>query len=77
MRFLILTSLCLSLATTSLTAKTAEFSENRNLPPLKLSAADLDAALHKTQAFVASANGSPEDQESARESVKLGVRGYL
>jgi hypothetical protein len=43
---------------------------------LKLSAADLDAVLHKTQVFIASANGSAGDQESARESVKLGVRGH-
>jgi hypothetical protein len=76
MGFPIFITLCLSLATTSLFAKSAEFSENRTLPPLKLSAADLDAVLHKTQAFIASANGSAGDQESARESVKLGVRGH-
>jgi hypothetical protein len=71
-----LISACLALTTTSLTAKNAEFSEHRTLPPLKLSAADLDAVLHKTQAFIASANASAGDQESARESVKLGVRGH-
>ena len=71
-----LISACLALTTTSLTAKKSEFSEHRTLPPLKLSAADLDAVLHKTQAFIASANGSAGDQESARESVKLGVRGH-
>jgi hypothetical protein len=76
MRFLVLTSLWLWLATTSLTAKTPEFSENRTLPPLKVSAPDPDAILHKSQAFVASANGSAGDQGSARESVKLGVRGH-
>ena len=76
MRLIVLISLSLSLATPSLFAKTAEFSEHRTLPPLKLSAADLDAVLHKTQAFIASANGSAGDQESARESVKLGVRGH-
>jgi hypothetical protein len=76
MRVTVLISLCLSLATPSLFAKTAEFSESRTLPPLKLSAADLDAVLHKTHAFIASANGSAEDQGSARESVKLGVRGH-
>ena len=76
MGFPIFITLCLLLATTSLFAKSPEFSENRNLPPLKLSAADLDAVLHKTQAFIASANGSAGDQESARESVKLGVRGH-
>jgi len=69
-------SACLALTTSSLTAKNAEFSEHHTLPPLKLSAADLDAVLHKTQAFIASANGPARDQESARESVKLGVRGH-
>jgi hypothetical protein len=76
MRFLVLISLCLSLATTSLTAKNAELSANRTLPPLKLSAADLDAILLKTQALIAAANGPLAEQESARESVKLGVRGH-
>jgi hypothetical protein len=76
MRLSVAIYLILSLATPSLFAKTAEFSESRILPPLKLSAADLDAVLHKTQAFIASVNGSEGDQESARESVKLGVRGH-
>jgi len=76
MQLTALTSLCLSLWIPSLFAKGGEFSEHRNLPPLKLSAADLDAVLHKTQAFIASANGSAGDQESARESVKPGVRGH-
>jgi hypothetical protein len=72
----LLVSVCLSLATPTLFAKNGEFSEHRALPPLKLSAADLDAVLHKTQAFIASVNGSAGDQESARESVTLGVRGH-
>jgi hypothetical protein len=76
MRFLVLISLCLSLPTTSLPAKNAEFSEHRTLPPLKLSAADLDTILRKTQTLVAAANGTASDEESARESVKLGVRGH-
>ena len=76
MRFAVLVSLFLSLATTSLFAKNTEFSENRTLPPLKLSAADLDIILHKTQAFIASANGLAGDEGSARHSVKLGVRGH-
>jgi hypothetical protein len=71
-----LISVCLALTTTSLFAKSAEFSEHRTLPPLRLSAADLDTILHKTQAFIASANRSAGDQEFARESVKLGVRGH-
>jgi hypothetical protein len=68
-------SLC-SLATPWLLVKNTEVSENHTLPPLKLSAADLDAVLHKTQAFIASANGSAGDQESARETVKVGIRGH-
>jgi hypothetical protein len=76
MRLTALISLCLSLATHPVFAKTVEFSEHRTLPRLKLSAADLDAVLHMTQAFIASANGSAVDQESARESVKLGVLGH-
>jgi hypothetical protein len=76
MRLTVLISLCLSLVAPPLFAKNGEFSEHRTLPPLKLSAADLDAVLHKTQAFIASANGSAGEQGSARESVKLGVRGH-
>jgi len=40
-----------------------------------MSAADLDAILRKTHAFVARANGLAADDHSARESVKLGVNG--
>jgi hypothetical protein len=76
MRFPVLISLCAALSTTSLIAKNAEFSENRNLPPLKLSAADLDTILHKTQVLISAANGPATEQDSARESVKLGVRGH-
>src|SRR4029453_10776819 len=76
MRLTVLISLCLSLVAPPLFAKNGEFSEHRTLPPLKLSAADVDAVLHMTQAFIASANGSAVDQESARESVKLGVLGH-
>jgi hypothetical protein len=70
-----LITLCLSVATASLAANNREFSENRDLPPLKLAAADLDTILHNTQTFIARANGPTGDRESARESVKLGVRG--
>jgi hypothetical protein len=76
MRLTVFISLCLSLTTPPLFAKNGKFSEHRTLPPLKLSAADLDAVLHKAQAFIASVNGSAGDQGSARESVKLGVRGH-
>jgi hypothetical protein len=70
-----LISLCLLVATTSLAASNGEFSQNRDLPPLKLAAANLDTVLLKTQTFIARANGPTGDRESARESVKLGVRG--
>src|SRR5262245_49805103 len=68
--------LCLSLAITSPFAKSAEFSYSHDLPPLKLAAADLDIILRKAQALIAVANGTVAGQESARESVKLGVRGH-
>ncbi|HXI39729.1 MAG TPA: hypothetical protein VNH83_07105, partial [Bryobacteraceae bacterium] len=74
MRLPILCGVCLSLATMTLSAKDAEFSRNRDLPPLKLAAAVLDTILHKTHALIAAANGPLAEQESARESVKLGVR---
>ena len=76
MRLLVLISLCLSLTTLTLSAKVREFSQSRDLPPLKFAAADLDTILHKTQALIAAANGSAGEQESARESVTLGVRGH-
>jgi hypothetical protein len=76
MRLAILVTSCLSLAITSLFAKNGEFSQNRDLPPLRLAAPDLDTILHKTQALIAAANGSAGEQESARESVTLGVRGH-
>ena len=73
---LLLISLCLSLTTLTLTAMGREFSHSRELPPLRLAAADLDAILLKTHALIAAANGPLAEQESARESVKLGVRGH-
>jgi len=76
MRLTVVISLCLSLTTPSLFAKNGEFLEHRALPPLKLSAADLDAVLHKTQALIAAANGSARDQQSARETVKVGIRDH-
>ena len=76
MRLLVLISLCLSLTTLTLSAKVREFSQSRDLPPLKFAAADLDTILHKTQALIAAANGSAGEQDSARESVTLGVRGH-
>jgi hypothetical protein len=76
MHLRVLISLCLSLTAGSLSAKSEEFSQTRDLPPLKLSAADLDTILHDTQAIVAAANGPSAGQDFARESVKLGVRGH-
>ena len=76
MRLRILSAVCLSLATITLSVKGAEFSRNCDLPPLKLAAADLDTILHKTHALIGAANGPLAEQESARESVKLGVRGH-
>lgn len=76
MRLSVLITSCLLFTITSLFAKNAEFSESRTLPPLKLSAADLDTILHETHAFVGSANGLSADDQSARENVKLGVRGH-
>jgi len=76
MRLAILVTSCLSFALTSLFAKNGEFSQNRDLPPLRLAASDLDTILHKTQAIVAAANGPAAEQNSARESVKIGVRGH-
>jgi hypothetical protein len=75
MRLPILCGVCLSLATMTLSAKDAEFSRNRDLPPLKLAASDLDTILLKTQSLITAANGPSSDQHFPRESVKLGVRG--
>lgn len=75
MRLPLAISSCLLLAAASLFATNTEFSENRTLSPLKLSAADLDTILYKAKGFIASANGFVEGKESARESVTLGVRG--
>jgi hypothetical protein len=71
MRFAILLSICVSLATTSL-SNGAESSQVRDLPALKLGATDLDAILLETHAIIDAANG-PED--SAREMVKISIDG--
>jgi hypothetical protein len=75
-RLAVLIGSSVSLAITSLFAKSVEFSQNRDLPPLRLAATDLDTILHKTHALIAAANGPATEQASARESVKLGVRGH-
>ena len=75
MRLPVLISVCLSVATTSLCGYGAEVSHNRDLPPLRLAAVDLDTILHKTHSVIAAANGPSGGQEVIRESVKLGVPG--
>ena len=69
MRFAVLLSVCVSLATTSL-CNGVEL--DRDLPPLKLGATDLDAILLETHSFVDAANG-PED--SGWETVKVSIDG--
>ena len=64
------------LAATTLSAKGREFSETRDLPPLRLAATDLDAVLQNTHSFIAAANGPAAGQHSFRESVTLGIRGH-
>jgi len=71
MRFAVLLSVCVSLATTSL-SNGGEFSQIRDLPPLKMGATDLDAILLKTRALIGAVNG-PED--SSRETVKVSIDG--
>ena len=71
----VLVSVCVSLATISLSAAGPEFSHNRDLRPLKLLASDLDIILQKAHSFIAAANGPQGAQDSIRESVTLGVGG--
>jgi hypothetical protein len=73
---LLLISLCLSLTTLTLTAMGREFSHSRELPPLRLAAADLDAILLKTHSFIDASNGPSGEQDSGRESVKLVIGGH-
>ena len=74
MRLAVLFSVCISLAITSL-LNGAQFSEIRDLPPLRLAAADLDSILLKAQSLIAVANGPSGEQASGRETVTVGVRG--
>src|SRR5436189_2275427 len=75
MRLPVLISVCLSLTARSLCGYGAEVSHNRDLPPLRLAAADLVTILHKTHSVIAAANGPSGGQEVIPESVKLGVPG--
>jgi len=71
MRFSVLLSVCVLLATISL-SNAGEFSQVRDLPAVKLGATDLDAILLKTRALIDAANG-PED--SGRETVRVSIDG--
>ena len=71
MRLAILFSVCVSLATTSL-SEGKEFSRVRDLPSLKLGATDLDAILMETNAFIDATNGS---KHSGWDIVKLTIDG--
>jgi len=71
MRFALLLSVGLSLATMSL-SKGEEFSEARDLPALKMGATDLDAILLKSRAFIDAANGS---EDAGWEMVKVSIGG--
>lgn len=71
MWFAVLLSICVSLATISL-SNGAESSQVRDLPPLKLGATDLDAILLETNAFIHGANGS---EDSGWDIVKLTIDG--
>jgi hypothetical protein len=71
MRSAVLLSVCVSLATITL-CNGAEFSQVRDLPPLKLGATDLDAILLETNAFINVANGS---EDSGWDIVKLTIDG--
>jgi hypothetical protein len=74
MRFAILLSGYLGFVTTSL-LNGAQFSQTRDLPPLKLAANELDMILSKTHSFLNAVNG-PSGDGSTRESVKLDLRGH-
>ena len=72
MRFAVLLSVCVLLATTSL-SDGGEISQIHDLPALKIGANDLDAILLKTRSLIDAANG-PED--SSREMVKVSIDGH-
>jgi hypothetical protein len=71
MRFGVLLSVCVSLATTSL-ATGGESSRVLDLPPLKLGATDLDTILLKAHSLINAANGH---EDSSRESAKVSIYG--
>jgi len=71
MQLTVLLSICLSLATTSL-SNGGEFSQVRDLPALKLGATDLDAILLETHALIDAANGL---EDSGWETVRVSIDG--
>ena len=71
MQLTVLLSICVLLATTSL-SNGGKFSQVRDLAPLKMGATDLDAILLKTRALIDAANG-PEG--SGRETVRVSIDG--
>ena len=74
MRFAIVFGVWVSLAPTSLLI--AQFSETRELPPLKLSASELDAILTKAHSVTDAANGPEAEKNSSRESVTVRIDGH-
>jgi hypothetical protein len=71
MRFVVLLSVCVALATTSL-SNGAESSQVRDLPPVKMGATDLDAILLEAHAVIDAANRS---DDSGWEMVKVNIDG--
>jgi len=71
MQLTVFLSICLSLATTSL-SNGGEFSQVRDLPALKLGATDLDAILLETHALIDAANGL---EDSGWETVRVSIDG--
>src|SRR5215475_1888639 len=71
MRLAVLLSVCVSLATTSL-SDGEEFSKVHDFPALKMGATDLDGILLETNAFIAAVNGS---EDSGWDIVKLTIDG--
>ena len=71
MRFAVLLSVCVSLATTSL-SDGGEISQVHDPPALKIGATDLDAISLKAHSLIDAANGS---EDSGREMVKASIDG--
>src|SRR5215813_7617881 len=71
MRFAVLLSVCVSLATISL-SNAAEFSETRDLPPLRMGATDLDTILLEIHSRIDAVNGS---KNPGWEVVKVSIGG--